>query len=53
MNLERREINKDEVVDDFWKLYENTEEYKSGRIYGINSTHRLVREAEERGLERG
>ena len=52
MNLGRREINKDELVDDFWKLYENTEEYKSGRVYGINSTHRLVREAEERGLER-
>jgi len=52
MNLERREIDKDELIDSFWDTYKETAEYKSGRIYSINSTHRLVREAEERGLER-
>ena len=52
MGLERREIDRSEVVDSLWSAYKETKEYKSGLVYSINSTHRLVREAEECGLER-
>ena len=49
---ERREIDKEEVTDTFWEAYKKTNEYKCGRVYSVSSTHKLVREAEEHGLER-
>ncbi len=48
--MERYEIFKDDAVDALWNEYTKTEEYNSGRIYSINSTHPLVRSAEEHGL---
>lgn len=53
MSQERREIGKDEVVQSLWDAYMLTDEYLvDKRVYSINSTHWLVREAEERGLKR-
>ena len=53
MSQERREISKEEVVPELWDAYMKTDEFLvEKRIKSINSTHRLVREAEERGLKR-
>lgn len=50
MTQERYELSKDDVAKALWRKYKRTPEYKSGRHYSINSTHSLVREAEEKGL---
>ncbi len=47
---ERYEISREDAAKSLWKAYRRTPEYKSGRIYSINSVHPLVRQAEERGL---
>lgn len=49
-NSERYEIPRENAAKSLWKAYRRTPEYKSGRIYSINSVHPLVRQAEERGL---
>lgn len=49
-NLERYELAESDVAKSLWRKYRHSTEYKSGRRYSINSTHPLVREAEEKGL---
>ncbi len=48
--LERYELAEEDVAKSLWRRYRRSAEYKSGRRFSINSTHPLVREAEERGL---
>ena len=36
--------------ESLWRKYRHTPEYRSGRRFSINSTHPLVRSAEEQGL---
>ena len=47
---ERYEIPESDVTKSLWRKYRHTPEYRSGRRYSINSTHALVRNAEEQGL---
>lgn len=49
-NAERYELAETDVAKSLWRKYRHTIEYKSGRRFSINSTHPLVREAEEKGL---
>lgn len=49
-NLERYELAEVDVAKSLWRKYRRSPEYKSGRRFSINSTHPLVREAEEKGL---
>lgn len=49
-DVERSEIALEDVAKPLWRKYRKTPEYKSGRRYSINSTHALVRIAEENGL---
>lgn len=52
MIKERREIDREELTDSFWTVYEKTDDYRNGKIYSINSAHPLIRSAEEKGLKR-
>lgn len=47
---ERYEIPESDVAKSLWRKYRHTPEYRSGRRFSINSTHPLVRSAEEQGL---
>ncbi len=47
---ERYEIALEDIAKPLWRKYRKSAEYKSGRRYSINSTHALVRSAEEQGL---
>lgn len=49
-NVERYELAEEDVAKSLWRKYRRSAEYKSGRRFSINSTHPLVREAEEKGL---
>lgn len=49
-NSERYEIAVEDAAKPLWRKYRKTPEYKSGRRFSINSTHPLVRQAEEQGL---
>lgn len=52
MDNRRPEYAENEVVNSLWRRYICTSEYKSGRIYSINSTHDLIRFEESKGLAR-
>lgn len=48
---ERYELDEKDVIQSLWRAYQRTSEYRiGGRIHSINSTHPLVRAAEEQGL---
>lgn len=48
---ERYELSEKDLVPSLWRAYVRTDEYRlEKRIHSINSTHPLVRSAEEQGL---